>query len=555
MKPPEFVGATQAQLDELVALAKTRTTFTTEQYVLLEQVLGTFVYVMLALQNAKTSIKRFRQMLFGARTESIGNVLKANVLEDNAPSAAGDPPAGSAPTSAQSDHGSGPAPALDKAKKAKPGHGRNGAQAYREAPVIEVDVPDLQPGDACPECATGRVYDSPPRTIVKVIGQPPLAATVYKLARLRCRLCDAIFTGPMPGGATSPKYDHSCASMLALLCYGSGMPFFRLQGLQASLNVPLPDATQWQIVANAVPGPRAACDELIRQAAQAPLIHLDDTTAQILSLKAERTKLEAAGKTPQAKAINTSGFVAVLPQQRKVALYFTGHKHAGNNLSDILAQRACELAPPTQMSDALACNFVGEFKTIIGKCLSHGRRMFVNVVEHFPQQCRHVIEVLAKVYAVDAHCRDEKLTPELRLVHHQTHSDPPMQDLRRWMSEQLEQRLVEPNSGLGGALRYMLNHWSGLTLFLRQAGAPLDNNICERTLKRAIRHRKNSMFYKTRKGAEVGDIYMSLISTCELCAVNPFSYLQALQRHVREVLATPALWLPWNYHERLPHAA
>jgi transposase len=549
VKPPQFVGATQAQLDELVALAKTRTTFTTAQYVLLEQVLGTFVYVMLTLQNAKTSLKGFRQMLFGAPTESIANVLK-----DNAPGTAGDPPAGSEVTPAQADHGSGPAPTQDKAKKPKPGHGRIGAQAYREAPIIEVAVPDLQSGDACPECTTGRVYDSPPRTIVKVVGQPPLAATVYKLARLRCRLCDAIFTGPMPGGAASPKYDPSCASMLALLCYGGGMPLFRIQGLQASLNVPLPDATQWQIVADAVPGPRAACEELIRQAAQAPLIHLDDTTAQILSLKAERTKLEAAGKTPQAKAINTSGIVAVLPQGRKVALYFTGHKHAGNNLSDILAQRAGELAPPIQMSDALACNFVAEFKTIIGKCLAHGRRMFVNVVEHFPQQCRHVIEVLAKVYAVDAHCRDETLTPEQRLVHHQTHSDPPMQDLQRWMNEQLDQRLVEPNSGLGQALRYMLAHWSGLTLFLRQAGAPLDNNICERALKRAIRHRKNSMFYKTLKGAQVGDIYMSLISTCELCAVNPFSYLQALQRHVREVMATPALWLPWNYHEQL-HAA
>ena len=123
------------------------------------------------------------------------------------------------------------------------------------------------------------------------------------------------------------------------------------------------------------------------------------------------------------------------------------------------------------------------------------------------------------------------------------------------MSEQFEQRLVGPNSGLGAALRYMLKHWEGLTLFLRQAGAPLDNNICERTLKRAIRHRKNSMFYKTHKGAEVGDIYMSLISTCELCAVNPFSYLQALQRHAGEVMAAPALWLPWNYQERLPRAA
>ena len=147
------------------------------------------------------------------------------------------------------------------------------------------------------------------------------------------------------------------------------------------------------------------------------------------------------------------------------------------------------------------------------------------------------------------------MSPGLRLLHHQTHSAEPLQALNRWMLDQFEQRLVEPNSGLGQALRYLLKHWIGLTLFLRQEGAPLDNNVCERALKRAILHRKNSMFYKTRNGAEVGDmvgdIHMSLISTCELCGVNPFNYLQALQGNARDVMATPAQCLPWNFHEQL----
>jgi len=543
MRPPEVVNATQAQLDDL--LAKVKATLTAQEYLLLEGVLGTFICVMLALQNARTSLKRFRKMLFGASTESKGNVLK-----DKDKAASGEPPVAGEATSTQRD------PEGEPAKpKAKPGHGRIGAQAYRDAPVVKVDVGELQSGDVCPECTDGKVYHTLPRTIVKVIAQPPLVATVYELGRLRCRLCDATFTAPMPGGLSAPKYDHSCASMLAILRYGAGMPFFRLEALQRSLNVPLPDATQWQIVCDAVPAPRAMREELIRQSAQAPLIHLDDTTAQILALQVLRNKLEAAGKTPEAKAINTSGFVAVLPQGRKVALYFTGHKHAGQNLDDILALRARELGPPTQMSDALACNFVSVFKTIIAKCLSHGRRMFVDIFEHFPQQCRHVIEVLAHVYAMDAHCRDEKMSAQQRLEHHQAHSDPPMQGLHRWMTEQFDKRLIEPNSGLGGALRYMLNHWSGLTLFVRQAGAPLDNNLCERLLKRAIRHRRNSMFFKTQYGAEVGDIYMTLISTCELCGVNPFGYLQALQIHCPDVIAMPALWLPWNYHEQLGRAA
>lgn len=544
MKRPELVNATQAELNELLSLAKT--TFPTRQYELLEGVLGTFVYVMQALQNAKTSIKRFRQMLFGARTESKRNVL------DNGVSTSGDPPLADGTT-----------PPPDDSEKKLPapahpplvGHGRNGAQKYCDSPVVEVTLADLKSGDPCPECTTGKVYDSPPKTIVKVVGQPPLAATIFKLQQLRCRLCDTTYTAPLPDGAASPKYDHSCASMLALLRYGSGMPFYRLEGLQASLNVPLPDATQWEIVAKAVPGPKAAFGELIRQAAQAPLLHNDDTPAKILALRAERAKLEAAGQTPKALAINTSGIVAVLPQERKVVLFFTGHAHAGQNLAQVLAHRSQLLEVPIQMSDALACNFVGEFKTIISKCLTHGRRKFVELVEHFPELCRYVIDVLAKVYANDAHCRDEKMSPQQRLLHHQAHSAVPMQDLHRWMTDQFEQRLVEPNSALGQALRYMIKHWSGLTLFLHKAGAPLDNNVVERALKRAILHRKNSMFYKTCRGAEVGDIYMSLIHTCALCRVNPFEYLQALQIHVDAVTAGPALWMPWNYGEQLARAA
>jgi len=537
MKRPEIVNATQAELDEILALAKT--SFPLQQYKLLEGVLGTFVYVMQALQSAKTSIKRFRNMLFGASTESQRNLRP---LPDAGGASDMAPDAGAKPAQADLD--------VARVKVAAPGHGRNGAQAYSDSPVVQVELLDLNPGDLCPQCEDGKVYNSPPRTLVKMKGQAPITATVYELSRLRCRLCDAIFTAGLPAGVFDSKYDHSCASMLALLRYGSGMPFYRLQGLQANLNVPLPDATQWDIVAKALPGPKAVFQELIVQAAQAPLLHNDDTPMRILDLMAVRTKAERCGQEPKARAINTSGIVAVL-QEHKVVLFFTGHAHAGENLQKVLAHRAQELQTPMQMSDSLAANFTGEFKTIVSKCLTHGRRKVVDVLEHFPQPCHHVIKVLAQVYAEDAHCREFKLTPEQRLLHHQAHSAGPMQDLQRWMRDQLEQRLVEPNSGLGNALRYLLKHWEGLTLFLRQAGAPLDNNICERSLKRAILHRKGSMFYKTVNGAELGDVYMSIIHTCQLCNVNAFDYLQALQIHAEKVQTDAARWLPWNYREQL----
>ena len=154
-------------------------------------------------------------------------------------------------------------------------------------------------------------------------------------------------------------------------------------------------------------GPRAAFQELIRQAAQAPLLHSDDTPMKVLSLMAERARAEADGVKPVAKAINTSGIVAVL-DQHKVVLFFTGHDHAGKNMERVLAHRARDLAPPMQMCDALASNSAGEFDSVLANCLTHGRRQVADVVEQFPEDARHVIEVLAEVYKIEATCRETR---------------------------------------------------------------------------------------------------------------------------------------------------
>jgi transposase len=561
MKTPKLVTATQSELDEILELAKAA--FPQRQYQLLEAILGTFAYVMAALQNARTSIKRFRQMLFGPRTESRANVLGGPVVDDEAGGAANEAVDASAVSDAvvvtQSPAGkSASAVAFDDspARLKGRGHGRNGAQAYSGAAVVEVALSEPAAGQVCPQCEIGRVYAWPPRTIVKVTGHSPIGGTVYKLQQRRCRACDALFTAPMPEGVTAgSKHDERCVCMLILLRYGYGMPSYRLQALQASLGVPMLDATQWDLVEAALPGPKAAYEELIGQAAQAELLHNDDTPTRILSLMAERKKLEAAGQEPEARAINTSAIVAVLrtsEREIKVALFFTGHAHAGDNLAAVLAKRAATLGAPMHMCDGLAANIPGELATVLSNCLAHGRRKFVELVDNFPAECRHVIEVLAQVYSNDAHCREQAMSPQQRLEYHQGHSSAPMRDLQVWMNTQLEERRVEPNCSLGGALNYMLKRWDALTLFLRRAGAALDNNVCERALKRAIRHRKASLFYKTRNGAQVGDTFMSLIHTCELCGVNPFDYLQALLRNAQAVLAKPALWLPWNYHERRP---
>src|SRR5277367_1773540 len=405
------------------------------------------------------------------------------------------------------------------------GHGRNAASVFTGAEKVCIQHAQLKPGDLCPECREGRVYrQREPKTLIRIVGQAPLKATVFEMERLRCNGCCQVFTAAEPAGVGAWKYDMTAVAMIALLKYGTGMPFNRMELLETQLGMPLAAATQWELMEAAAKPIEPLLEEFIRQAAQGGVLHNDDTSMRVLKL----VRSNNDGRS----GVFTSGIVSI-SGGRKIALYFTGWKHAGENLADVLRRRAAELDAPIQMCDALSRNTpkLAGVQVLLANCLAHGRRQVVDVAANFPDECRYVLESLGAVYSFDAEAKERGLTPEERLTFHQSNSAPVMDDLHQWLKNQFAEHKTEPNSGLGKAISYLLRHWPELTLFLRQAGAPLDNNIAERMLKKAILHRKNALFYKTMNGARVGDLFMSLIHTCELNKVNPFHYLTALLRH------------------------
>ena len=528
MKPPPVrIEVSREELESV--LARVRERLGEPDYEKLKAAIETLAYLTDLVQDREISLQRLRKILFGASTEKTRQVTSAPPNTNTAV----EPKQAAQPTT----------------EKTRPGHGRHAAEAFAGARKVEVAHSTLKPGDTCPECQKGKVYlQKEPQVLVRVVGQAPLEATVYRLQNLRCNLCGEVFTAEAPPGVGTEKYDATASSMLALLKYGSGLPFYRLENLQTSLEIPLPASTQWEVVAGAAAVIRPAMEELIRQAAQGEVLHNDDTPMPVLALERE------ARDPPERKGVFTSSIVAT-QAGRRVALFFTGHRHAGENLASVLAQRVQELGPPIQMCDALSRNLPKlpeKLEVIVSHCLAHARRRFVEVVTNFPQECRYVLETLGEIYGYDAQAREQGMPAEARLHFHQDHSGPVMVDLQAWLRSQFAEKKVEPNSGLGEAITYLLKHWEPLTLFLRQAGAPLDNNVCERALKKAILHRKNSLFYKTRNGAHVGDLYMSLIHTCELNDANPFEYLTELQKHAAEMAHYPAAWMPWNYRETLP---
>jgi transposase len=521
---PEIVTLGPAQVEEL--LMKLAGLLPAETYQLVEKVLRTLQWVMGAIEAKDLTIGRLARMIFGAKTEKTRQLFPP-------PSSTRSPSAAAAT-----------APPLKRK-----GHGRTAAANYTGAKRIPVTHSQLRPGDLCPDCQQGILYRlKRPAQIVRITAQSLFAATRFELEKLRCKLCGKIFTAPAPPEAGLEKYDPSVGPMLGYLRFGGGLPHYRLEKMQADLGVRLPASTQWELMAQTGQALEPVHEALITLAAQGRLIHNDDTTMRVQSLAKEAAP---PAEKPERTGVFTTSLISEV-QGHTIALFVTGHRHAGENLDRLLARRAADSPPPIQMCDALSRNPSKEFQSILANCLSHGRRQFVELAQNFPQACQHVLERLGEIYQYDALAKEGGLSPEARLRFHQEHSQKIMDDLHQWMSQQLDQKYVEPNSGLGQAFRYMLKHWDPLTLFLRQAGAPLDNNICERALKMAILHRKNSLGYKTQNGARLGDRFMSLIHTCRLCAANPLDYLGAIQRHAKKALECPDQWLPWNYRQALP---
>jgi hypothetical protein len=502
-------------------LARVQPGVSPEDYQTIAAHLEALPRVVALIEQERMTLTKLRRLLFGPKTEQTARVC---------------PPA-AAPSLL---------PALPKPKPK--GHGRLKATDYTGAQWVHVDHPDCRPGQPCPQCRKGTLRAPSRRALIlRLEGAPPITAKGFSLQVLRCDTCGWTTTAPAPAPAGTEKYAPSVGVTIAELRYGTGVPHYRLARFQEHLGVPLPESTQWELVAERAEENRPVFATLVTLAANATLIHNDDTTMRILELR-RAGSATAAAIDPQRKGTFTTAILAEV-SGRRVALFFTGWQHAGENLTELLRQRDPALPPPIQMCDALSRNTSPEFATRLAHCNSHGRREFVDVAEGFPEQCRYVLEALREVYRFDAEAKAQQLDPAARLAYHQTHSQPVMTRLHTWLQTQLAQKLVEPNSGLGQAIGYLLKHWEPLTLFLRQPGAPLDNNICERALKLAILHRKNSLSYKTLNGARVGDLFMSLIHTCRLNGVNSFAYLLALATHPTQVKANPAAWLPWNYAE------
>ncbi|MBY0544562.1 MAG: IS66 family transposase, partial [Gammaproteobacteria bacterium] len=386
--------------------------------------------------------------------------------------------------------------------------------------------------------------DCLPSVIVQLKGNPLIMGVRYELSCLRCTLCGKYYVAPLPEEAKGrEKYDETCRSSIALARYYAGFPFYRIQRMQALQHIPLADSTQWDLMLQLYAMVFPVYQALEQCAAQGELFHYDDTGNRIIELK------------KKSQAAHTTAFISMW-ENHAIYLFYTSQAIGGKNLALLLENRSTE-EPFFTMADASSHNIPKVMdenliaRWILCFCLVHGRRKFYEIQHLYSKECELVLDIISQVYQNEAYCKKNKGDPPARLTHHQQYSGPLMEALKTWLNNQLLHRCHEPNSAFGQAVAYMLRHWQPLTRFLEVAGAPIDNSLCEQAIKVAIRHRRNSLFYKTQRGAQVGDCLMSLIHTAAKNQVNFFDYLNALQLNAHAVKADPSQWLPWNYRQTL----
>jgi hypothetical protein len=533
------------------------------EWALLGGVLASYKRMLTALLEAKITVKRLTELVFGTRRRRKSSGSGTSSADAGAAvDGRGDADVGVGESvqvaDARYESGEGwPPDDVPTPRKGghRPGYGRLGAEAYTGAERIECRHEELAVGQICPVCGQGRLYGLPPGVEMRIDGNALLSAMRYELEKLRCSACGEIFTAKLPKEAAVEKYSARARAVLAVGRYYLGLPFYRLAGYQAMLGVPMPDATQWDQIERVADCGYVVFAHLERLAAQGDLIFQDDTAVRILSLMDENQAIQAQAeamglsRAKERTGMYTTALV-VKVGKRMICLYYSGRCHAGENLQSLLKARQAGQDRVLVMSDALSSNEVANEAVLIRcHCLAHGRRKFSDLEDVFPQECQVVLEALKQVFDHEEVARKEQMDGATRLAYHQEWSRPVMDGLKGWLNKQVDDRLVEPNSSLGKAIAYLQGHFETLTRFLQVPDAPLENNIVERALKLCIRQRKNSLFYKTEHSAYIASVLTSLIATCLHAGVNAVDYLVALQEHRPEVFADPGAWLPWTYQE------
>ncbi|PCJ21361.1 MAG: hypothetical protein COB02_01885 [Candidatus Cloacimonadota bacterium] len=334
-----------------------------------------------------------------------------------------------------------------------------------------------------------------------------------------------------------------------------GFPHYSLSLLQSILKKSLSCSTLFNMAEDFANKSQRIFDRLKEVASNSYYFGIDDTRMKILfhnnqiknRIGIRTSALVAEDKAPYFEKVK-EGEEALLKKGNKICLFQTGSQIAGEFCDDILEHKNKGTPKIILMSDALSANNPKENYNLCERasCLVHARRNFYSIKDFYKEIVPDILNLFSFVFNVEKECKLNELIGEERLKKHQDLSAKALVKIYLICRTHLKEGKVEPKSSIGKAMSYFLKHFKSLVCFLRLLDCPLENNETERLLKRMIKHRKNSMFYKTDVGALIGDIIMSLGFTAWEAGIDSKSYFEDIYLNF-DKSEDVNNWLPWNW--------
>ena len=533
---------------------------------ILQKVFFTYLHAVQLLQNSKKAVRSLKNLFFGKKNESSKNRDKQKDKKNNKDNDDGNGPGTENADSDKKNLAEGSKQeGKTNSHKRNGGGGKNPIGSYRSAIVIPCRLPSAHAvGCLCPECKKHKLYSRGTRSSLRLVGMAPVMALRFEQDLSEC-ICGAKFSGIVPEELQrifdEEKYTSSALSSIFHSKFDLGVSFGGLEKYQEDLGCPLPVSTQSNQIREKMDVIKALYKAMIGHAVNRDIVGFDDTNCTIL---------EGYVTKDGNKSNHAYGSVFVFRNigigEKNIVIYTLNFNHAGKDFLSFLNLRDANLAPPIAISDGLPAYQTYKKGTKDVNCQIHGRRQFFN---EDPQGqsllCNIVIDNYKTIYKNEGHCKSKNLNPQERLLYHEKYSKEaldtifqtcrfimmsPSEDLSMFREELGLPEYIVPadlNSDLYKAAKYFFDRENQLKEFLKTPGVPLDTNLEEQMIKKLIKLKKQSLFFKTLNSAEQGSMVLSLIQTAKEYGVSSFDYLQFIFANQSETMKNPNLFMPWNY--------
>lgn len=444
-----------------------------------------------------------------------------------------------------------------KSDKNKNHPGKCGVEDYPTAEQCHHHHSELKPGDKCPECGKGKLKPARVRQQILFEGSPPIQPVCHFLHDLKCNICDLVFKveASLPakkeGLGSEDRYGYSAISMIVICKYFADLPWYRSSRLHNMFGVKLPPSTQFDQCEKLANVFKPVNDLEKDIAAQSKLFMMDDTGQLILDKRSALKERRTTGEVVHRYGGHSSVVVAFNNTGHPIVQIKTDIIHAGEWIDNILQKRDPRLACPMVASDRLKSNKVTETEIIDVACNQHARQNFVNHKENAPNLVKPILSWYKEIFKNDAMTLE--MNPAERLKYHKNNSAPIMDSIVCESRRLLDDKVVTPNSDLGGDCSYILKHEPELRAFHEHEGAPLSNNLVERIILYLVLLRKNTHFFKTLAGAAVADVIFNVGLSAFLSGTNLFQYFTLALQNADDVRENPQKWLPWNFNHKFPN--